>query len=91
MSHYVLLLENRLTGERRCSPSCGAYDGHDSFWLLTEGSWGCDCNRSVFFGDAEAPCNTGDNQYVLLALLDAAAVPGREDGHAACARPHCGG
>ena len=68
----VTLLDTE-SGERVTFPY--EYGFHEYMW--TEGNYGCDCNRHMFFWEAKGtglediPCNTGPNRYKLTSVVDA--------------------
>lgn len=74
---------NTETGEIRDYRS--EFDGEPGgeYWQWTEGSFGCDCNRAIFFAEAgdpescdglDVPCNVRDADQVYT--LDSLEVDG---------------
>lgn len=50
---YVIVLRNNATGEERRYADGFDWDDEDVFtFMWTEGNYGCDCNRELFFGYA---------------------------------------
>ena len=63
---YTVFLRNNKTEEVKEIPQDGEWEEGSEFWW-TEGNMGCDCNRSILFGDAtleNAEC--GDTRYTLV-------------------------
>ena len=68
MPTYAVHFRDTRTGEVRVWLSEFASDEGADF-MLTEGNYSCDCNRSIFFGLPEIPCNVDDNVIALDKLF----------------------
>jgi hypothetical protein len=66
---YRVLIRNNETGEERLYAE--TYPWHDAAqFLWTEGNYGCDCNRAIFFADAggegDIDIDCGDSRFSAL-------------------------
>ena len=62
-SHIVELDEDYPWGDD------GTGNDHGVVWIWTEGNYECDCNRSLFMGIDELPCNANDNIIELVSIF----------------------
>jgi len=44
---YKYAIKNNETGEIRIAEGCCEYEEHNTVWFLTDGNYGCDCNREL--------------------------------------------
>lgn len=71
MAQYKVLLRNNDTGEERWVNHELPWESHSHF-MWTEGNYGCDCNRHLFFERAKGrepdddECGCGETRYAAI-------------------------
>ena len=69
MTYSVLVIKNATKEERIVPIGDGIEWGDGSHHWLTEGNFGCDCNRAILFGDDNEEC--GESRYLIpCAILE---------------------
>lgn len=71
---YSVEITNVATGETRAVPDFDEWEDEFTLWLWTEGNFGCDCNRELFFEGRTAAENSaalcGHARYKARAVLE---------------------
>lgn len=72
---YEVTLKDTQTGEVRSFIENLVWEEHSDFLWSADGSFGCDCNRGLFFARAsgdpdpdDLPC--GDARFVILGIIE---------------------